>query len=196
MAMKSTGTDSITGESRNKTVEEIKDLRNDTISQAMNPRHVLIPNNSWKDQKKLWAKANDNQRKDYLYGMILHDGVCADTKRGLALIAKFFAIKVKDLDDYQEVIEMADAARVLKVNRNQLRTFLGRDDQPMGKFFVGKQYAYQVGEPKHEGVESIDDGSDITIKVMTPENSSVTQADDDSPVLAEESTPILFNHLN
>jgi hypothetical protein len=194
MAAKSKGTDSITGWSRNKTVEEIKDLRNETISIGMNPQHELIPNDGWKEQKKLWDKASDARRKDYLYGMILHDGVCADTKRGLALIAKFFCIKVKDLDPYQEVIDMADAARVMKINRNQLRTFIGRDDQPMGKFFIGKQYAYQVGEPKHEGVESIDDGNDITIKVMTPENANVSQ-EDTSAVTPEEATPT-FTHLN
>jgi hypothetical protein len=161
-------------------------------TEALSPEHKLKSNSAWKEQKKLWGKASDNQKKDWLYAMVLVDGVCAETKRGMQLIAKYFAINVKELKPFEEVIHMADAARVLKIQRNQLGGALGRDDQVNLKFFMGKQFGYQVNDPAHEGVETVEEGKDITINVMTRENSTTTTTE--STTDDAEETPV-FNRL-
>ena len=76
---------------------------------------------------------------------------------------------------------MADAARVLKINRNQLAMSLLREDQPTLKFHMGKQFAYQVNDPVHEGVENADAGkSELTIKVIGNEPTSTAESTADS----------------
>jgi hypothetical protein len=183
-----------TGLTTHETKQSISDASEARRFDALSPHHTLKSSDAWKAQKKIWLKANDTQRKSYLYAMVLFDGVAADTKRGMALIARFFSINVKELEPYKDVINMADAARVLKINRNQLGTSLGRDDQVNLKFFMGKQFAYQVTDPAHEGVESIDDGKDITINVLTKEDQQSSQEDEHATDAPEES-PVTVNTL-
>lgn len=155
---------------------------------AIDPEHTLRPNSGWRKQKDLWKSATDDERRDYLYGMVLGDAVPTQSKSGKALLAKFFSIKVDELAPYMDVIDMADSARVLKINRNLFANFLLRDDQAVGKFFIGTQFGYQVRDPAHEGVESIDDGKDITIRVLTKDSIPTTHHEDDIPEAAEESS--------
>jgi hypothetical protein len=175
------------GMSRNAVVDKLKDIGDARRLDAIKPEHELKSSDVWKEQQKLWKKACDTQRKSWLYAIVLFDGVATETKKGLQLIAKYFNIHIKELEPYKDVINMADAARVLKINRNQLSASLGRDDQPNFKFFMGKQFAYQVSEPAHEGVESIDEGGDITIKVLTKDGK--TEATKDETVLTSEGMP-------
>lgn len=156
-----------TGMTQNAMRESAKEAREVRKTDALSPEHTLKSSDAWKAQRKLWDKAKEDQRKSWLYAMVLFDGVCAETKRGLRIIAKYFAITLKELEPYREVLDMADAARVLKIQRNQLGGALGRDDQVNLKFFMGKQFGYQVNDPAHEGVESVDDGKDITINVLS-----------------------------
>jgi hypothetical protein len=152
-----------------------KGKEKDAISaSALDKVHTLIPNEGWKLQEKLWAEADDELRKSYLYGLVLNDGV-TDTTSGRKRLAAFFAIKPKDLEPYKPVMAMADAARVLKINRNQLAMSLLREDQPTLKFHMGKQFAYQVNDPVHEGVENADAAkSELTIKVIGNEPATPT----------------------
>ncbi len=144
--------------SKNLTPEVLADLNNATNERkkhAIDSKHTLKSSDAWKEQKSIWPNASDDERRCYLYGMIFFDAVPASTKNGMGLLAKFFGIKLDELKPYQDVIDMADAARVLHINRNQFSTFMQRDDNPMGKFFMGKQFGYQVNDPAHEGVDSV-----------------------------------------
>jgi hypothetical protein len=158
-----------------------KGKEKDAISaSALDKVHTLIPNEGWKVQEKLWAEADDELRKSYLYGLVLNDGV-TDTSSGRKRLAAFFAVKPKDLEPYKSVMAMADAARVLKINRNQLAMSLLREDQPTLKFHMGKQFAYQVNDPVHEGVENADaPKNELTIKVIgnEPAPTSIESAGD------------------
>lgn len=179
-----------TGLTRYATDKAIKDATEARRIDAITTEHTLKSSDAWKKQEKLWEKASETQRKSWLYAMVMFDGVCAETKRGIKLITKYFSISVKELEPYKDVLDMADAARVLKINRNQLGTSLGRDDQPNFKFFMGKQFGYQVNDPAHDGVESVDEGKDITINVMTKpeqqEDESAADKPDESPAAAKQ----------
>jgi hypothetical protein len=154
--------------------EAVEERKADSID----PKHALKPSDGWKQQREIWNASTDDERRDYLYGMVLFDGIPAETKKGLNLIAKFFGIKVSALEPYMDVIEMGDAARVLKITRNQLQSFLIRDDVPMGKFFLGKQFAYQVNDPAHEGVEAVKDDGNINITVIGGEAKTEAKTDE------------------
>jgi hypothetical protein len=156
---------------------------------ALSHDHVLKSSDAWKNQKKLWNKASHTQRQNWLYAMVLFDGVCANTRRGIKLIAQYFDVTPKEVEVYRDVLDMADAARVLKINRNQLGTSLGRDDQINLKFFMGKQFAYQVTDPAHEGVESVDEGKDISITVVTREQHEQAQAASTTTAVQEPDQP-------
>jgi len=81
----------------------------------------------------------------------MYDGAIA---KGMTDIARFFGVKKATLEPYAETFEMAKAALKLKIQRNQISLGLQREDNAQWKFNLQKQFAEQVSEPAHEGVET------------------------------------------
>jgi transposase-like protein len=117
--------------------------------EALNPDHVIKLHYGFETQKKLWNEASERDRNAIVYGMVLYDGAIAAGGRD---IARFFGIDKKELEPYKPTFEMAKVALKLKIQHNQISMGLQREDLPMLKFFLGKQFAEQVQEPAHEGV--------------------------------------------
>jgi hypothetical protein len=132
---------------------------------AANPTHDPEPNDGWKKQFATWANANEEERFNLVFGMVLTDGASVKD------IARFFNVKPDELKPYRHIIDAGKVALKLKVQRNQISLGLQREDQPMFKFFLGKQFAEQVSEPQHEGVESVDNAEvRVQINVLKPED--------------------------
>lgn len=117
---------------------------------ALMDTHEIIPNNGWKVQFDLWRNADEDGKRDIVYGMVMHDGAI-----GRYDITRFFNIDKKELAPFVEVFEAAKIALKLKIQRNQISMGLQREDLVNMKFFLGKQFAEQVMEPAHEGVNSV-----------------------------------------
>lgn len=117
------------------------------------PTHEVLVNEGWKTQKALWADADYDTRCSIVYGMVIHDGAISTRD-----ITRFFAIKPKELEPFNEVYEMARAALKLKIQRNQISIGLSHDGNPALKFNLQKQFAEQVNDPAHEGVSSVQSG--------------------------------------
>lgn len=141
------------------------DLTNFRKKAAMAKGHVLEPNDSWKSQLKLWQEADDETRKNYLYGLIFSDGA---GRIGGKLICKFFGIKPKELEPYREVMDAAEAALALKIQKNQISIGMLREDSHDLKWFLGKQWAFQTQNPVHQDVEDnkAESGVNFNIKVI------------------------------
>ena len=118
---------------------------------ALMDTHEIIPNDGWKKQFELWSNATEEERKDIIYGMVMHDGAIKP-----ADISRFFGIDKKELTQFKLIYDAAIAALKLKIQRNQISIALQREDQSDMKFFLGKQFAEQVQNPAHEGVASVD----------------------------------------
>lgn len=136
---------------------------------AMANEHILEPNDAWKKQLALWPAADEDTRRNYLYGLIFHDGAI---RLDLQFICKFFGIKRKELDPYKEVIDAAEAALALKLQKNSILFGLIREDQVDMKYHLLKQYAQQVQNPTHEGEVDVDQtGVTFTVDVKKKERS-------------------------
>jgi hypothetical protein len=136
--------------------DEMAEAKEQLKKDALAADHTIRTTDVWRTNPALWANATPDQRRDLLCGLIFYDGFSV-AKKGLSMIAALFKIKVAELNDYIEDMKVADAARCAKIFRNQFQFFLMTDHQPMGKFFIGKQFAYQVNDPAHEGVDSVAD---------------------------------------
>ena len=132
---------------------------------AASPTHEPKPNDGWKKQFAIWANANEDERCNLIYGMVILDG--AKQKD----ITRFFNIKEADLKPFAHIFNAGIAALKLKVQRNQISLGLQREDQAALKFHLGKQFAEQVAEPSHEGVQSVDNAEvKVQINVLKPED--------------------------
>jgi len=122
---------------------------------ALEPTYVPLKNDGWQYQASLWSSSSDDERRSYLYHMVLWSGVVMGSKRALQTVARYFAIDLDELKPYLDVMWMADVARTLKITEANLATFLHSDKDVGGKFHIGKQFAYQVNDPAHEDVDSV-----------------------------------------
>jgi hypothetical protein len=137
------------------TVLAIAETNDARKGRAVEKSFVPLVNDGWKVQSRLWAEADDDTRRGYLYHMVLWSGVVMGSRKALGHVAKYFGIKAAELDPYLDVMWMADTARVLKITESTFVGFLSNDRDTSGKFHIGKQYAYQVNDPAHEGVDSV-----------------------------------------
>jgi hypothetical protein len=135
------------------TLEEQAKVIDERKKHALMDTHEVILNDGWKKQQALWSSADHETRCSIVYGMILHDGAI-----NVRDITRFFAIKTKDLEPYAVIMDMAKAALKLKIQRNQISIGLQREDSAPLKFNLQKQFAEQVNDPAHEGVESVQSG--------------------------------------
>jgi hypothetical protein len=120
--------------------------------EALDPNHVVKLHYGFETQKALWTDASERDRNAIVYGMVLYDGAIA---AGMKDIARFFGIDKKELEQYKSTFEMAKAALKLKIQHNQISMGLQREDLAALKFFLGRQFAEQVAEPAHAGVEDL-----------------------------------------
>jgi hypothetical protein len=130
----------VTPEAKQAAIDELNDRR----THAFNDTHELKSNDGWKVQQELWAKLDDDGRKDAIYAMVMADGAVK-----AALIIKYFGIAKADFEPYKKLHDMACAALALKVQRNQMSLFFSREDVIDGKYFLGRQFAQQVQNPAH-----------------------------------------------
>ena len=128
--------------------------------EAASPEHRVIPNGSWRTQFALWADADDEARKDIIFGMVLHDGAITEKD-----ITRFFGISKDDLKPYRQVYEAGRAALKLKVQRNQISLGLQREDSPIWKALLGKQFAEQTSEPVHDGVHDLSENTGVKVSI-------------------------------
>lgn len=119
---------------------------------ALSDNHNVKPHYGFKTQKETWINANEEERHALVYGLVMHDGAIA---KGGSDITRFFGIAKKDFEPFKDTFEMAKVALKLKIQRNVLSLGLQREDQVNLKFNLLKQYAEQVNDPAHEGVESV-----------------------------------------
>jgi hypothetical protein len=156
---------------------EVAEQRKD---EALSEDHVIKLHYGYKKQKDLWINANEEDRHAIVFGMVLFDGAI---KKGMADIARFFAIKgdaLKELQEkYAETFEMAAMALKLKIQRNVISLGLQREDAMNLKFNLLLQYSEQVLSPVHEGVESMDEGKEITINVISTKEQAEAAANGD-----------------
>jgi hypothetical protein len=136
-----------------KTLEEQAKVIDERKKHALMDTHEVILNDGWKRQEALWRDADHETRCSIIYGMVIHDGAISSRD-----ITRFFAIKSKELEPYAIVYDMAKAALKLKIQRNQISIGLQREDSAPLKFNLQKQFAEQVNDPAHEGVESVQSG--------------------------------------
>lgn len=136
--------------------------------EASTPTHEIKSNDGWKKQFDTWANASDEERCNIVYGMVILDG--AKQKD----ITRFFNIKDADLKPFAHIVNAGVAALKLKVQRNQISLGLQREDMATLKFHLGKQFAEQVAEPSHEGVQSVDNAEvKVNINVLKPEDAAL-----------------------
>jgi hypothetical protein len=136
-----------------KTLEEQAKVIDERKKHALMDTHEIIVNDGWKRQEALWRDADFETRCSIIYGMVLHDGAISTRD-----ITRFFAIQSDDLKPFGKVYDMAKAALKLKIQRNQISIGLQREDSAPLKFNLQKQFAEQVNEPAHEGVDSVQSG--------------------------------------
>jgi hypothetical protein len=129
-------------------------------NKAISANYEPTPSNEWSQIRNWWANSTESEKQDMLFGM-------AKTGAKPKHIAEYYGIKEADLKPYQMQISMGRAYLRRKIEEHQVRWALG-SNQPMAKFFVGKQFAGQVDNPQHEDVQSLDEGKSqgITIKVI------------------------------
>ena len=132
--------------------EEQAQIMTERKTEALSPDHDVKPHYGYKKQKENWLKATEEMRHAYVYGMVMFDGAIA---KGANDIARFFGVQKKDLVPYLETFEMAKAALKLKIQRNTISLGLQREDMVVLKFNLLKQYAEQIADPAHEGVEPV-----------------------------------------
>lgn len=132
-------------------VEKMAKTQEIRVEEALDPNHIVQKHYGYEVQRDLWQNSDERDRHAIVYGMVLIDGAIG---KAMNDIARFFGLDKKDLVPYKDTFEMAKAALKLKIQRNQISIALQREDQPNFKFFLGKQFAEQVGEPAHEGVET------------------------------------------
>lgn len=136
-----------------KTLEEQAKVIDERKKHALMDTHEVILNDGWKRQEALWRDADFELRCSIVYGMVIHDGAI-----NVKDITRFFAISADDLKPFAKVYDMAKAALKLKIQRNQISIGLQREDSAPMKFNLQKQFAEQVSEPAHEGVDSVQSG--------------------------------------
>jgi hypothetical protein len=151
--------------------------------EAMSEDHVVKLHYGYKKQKELWLNADEETRHAIVFGMVIWDGAI---KKGMADIARFFAIKGDDLKElnekYAETFSMAAMALKLKIQRNVISLGLQREDAMNLKFNLLLQYSEQVLAPVHEGVESAVEDKSITINVINTKE-ELEASLDGSPIL-------------
>ena len=135
---------------------------------AAKDQHEVKPNDGWKKQFALWADATHDEKCNIIFGMVFHDGAF-----NVKDITRFFNIKADELKPFNYIADAAKAALKLKIQRNQISLGLQREDVPNYKFFLGKQFAEQVNDPAHEGVNSVDNAEvKVQINVLKPEDAA------------------------
>lgn len=137
---------------------------------AAEPVHKITPNDAWKTQFDLWANADFEERCSIIYGMVFHDGA-----KGAKDITRFFNIKADELKPFQHIINAATVALKLKIQRNVISLGLTREDNPMLKFHLGKQYAEQTENPVHSDVEDLNDQSRNNVVIRVIDKDGKTQ---------------------
>ena len=105
----------------------------------------------WKRLHEDWFEWGEDDRKDVVFGLAYYSGFKAKD------IARLFRIKPADLAHYKDIIDQGLVALKHKITSNQIAFGL-MTDQPVVKFHLGKQFAEQVDNPAHEGVDSVSDG--------------------------------------
>jgi hypothetical protein len=142
------------------------------------PTFTHTPTNEWKVQRDLWNAATEDERKDYVCGMVF---VCGLKKKD---IAKFFHLDIKDLEQYNDIIEQSAAMLVAKVRGHQIQWAWRSNHFAAAKFFLGKQFGNQVENPMYDDVQSLDEQKEIKIHVIN------TTATDTSAVDNAEADPM------
>jgi hypothetical protein len=128
--------------------------------EALEENLFIRPSDQWQRLRDYWINASDDARKDIVFGLAYNNGA-----KPLD-IQRLFNIVKKDLDQYSDVLKQAQATLKLKIQSNQIKTaFIS--DQPILKFFLGKQFAEQVDQPAHEGVASQDTSGGMKINVYS-----------------------------
>lgn len=130
---------------------------------AASPAHKVKKNNSWREQFAVWENADFDERCDIVFGMTMHDGAIR-----IKDITRFFNIKADELTPFTHIFEAAKAALKLKIQRNVISLGLQREDSPIIKFNLTKQYAEQTDNPVHSDVEDLNDPTrnNVVIKVI------------------------------
>ena len=132
--------------------EQLKDLADAAYSrkmEAVDEEINLRPDNQWDVLSTNWHTADDKRRKDIVFGLAYYSGFKSPD------ICRLFRIKPAELVPYKDIIEQGRIALKFKITSNQIAFGL-LTDQPVVKFHLGKQFAEQVDNPVHEGVESLD----------------------------------------
>lgn len=149
-----------------KTKKALVDSHEKKRLDAIDKGYVLERNDGWRAQKHLWANADEDCRRDWLYDMALWGGVRMGIQGSLNFIARYFAINVDELAPYAEVLWMGDCARVLKIDKHSLQHFLANDKDSTGKFNLQNKYAYKEKVPMYEDGTTDKTDNEITIKVI------------------------------
>lgn len=117
----------------------------EALDQNVTVRH----DDQWKLLHTNWEEADEETRKSTVFGLAYNSGFKARD------IARLFRIKASDLTVYKEIIDQGLAALKLKITSNQIAYGLSTE-QPVVKFHLGKQFAEQVDNPAHEGVDTVE----------------------------------------
>ena len=141
-------------------LEKIVTKKFEAKEEAMADALVIKQDSQWQDLRAYWLDADEDTRKNIVFGLGYNNGA---KERD---IARLFNIKKEDLKGYGDVLSQAVAALKMRVQSNQI-TIAFMSDQPMLKFFLGKQFAEQVDNPAHDGVKSDDTAGGMAINVFT-----------------------------
>lgn len=117
--------------------------------EALDANIGIRHDDQWRTLHTSWEESDEETRKSTVFGLAYNSGFKARD------MARLFRIKTSDLQEYKEIIDQGLAALKLKITSNQISYGLSTE-QPIVKFHLGKQFAEQVDNPAHEGVDTVE----------------------------------------
>lgn len=117
--------------------------------EASDPNIIVRANCQWRHLTEQWRNWDADERRDVVFGLAYHAGFKARD------IARMFRIKPAELNDYKDIMDQGLVALKHKIASNQI-TYGLMTDQPVVKFHLGKQFAEQVDNPAHDGVDTVE----------------------------------------
>lgn len=117
--------------------------------EALDDSVIVKPSSEWRVITTNWESASAEQRSDMVFGLAFYSGFKAKD------MARLFRIKTTDLSEFKDIIDQGLMALKHKITSNQIAFGLSTE-QPVVKFHLGKQFAEQVDNPAHEGVNTVE----------------------------------------